>query len=354
MKGNRHMKDKKFIWMVIGAGPAGIAAVGKLLDSGVSEKNIAWMDPYFQVGDLGAKWKNVSSNTKVDLFIRFLLDCKSFTYQERPKPFPIDHLDPDATCQLKYVAEPLQWITGRLQKRVTTYKDSAATLNLMGGNWEVKTDKHLYTAKNVILATGCVDKTLSHPELETIPLETALNYEKLKETVTAKDTVAVFGSSHSSMLILADLVKLKVKKIINFYKSTHFYAVDLGEWILFDNTGLKGAAAAWAKKNIDGTLPKNLKRILTTDLSFEENLSLCNKAIYSIGFQNRKLPILEQSEKMTYNNKTGIIAPGLFGFGIAFPEAKYDPLMNLEHRVGLWKFMEYLNTIIPIWLRYTN
>lgn len=34
-------------WTVIGAGPAGIAAVGRLLDHGVAAERIAWVDPAF-------------------------------------------------------------------------------------------------------------------------------------------------------------------------------------------------------------------------------------------------------------------------------------------------------------------
>jgi len=34
-------------WVVIGAGPSGILAVGKLLDKGIPGKDIAWIDPEF-------------------------------------------------------------------------------------------------------------------------------------------------------------------------------------------------------------------------------------------------------------------------------------------------------------------
>lgn len=62
---------EEFDWAVIGAGPAGIAAVGKLLDAGVAPKRLAWIDPAFAVGDFGTKWRNVSSNTKVKKVINF-------------------------------------------------------------------------------------------------------------------------------------------------------------------------------------------------------------------------------------------------------------------------------------------
>ena len=42
-----------YAWTVIGAGPAGIAAVGKLLDHGIAGEDIAWIDPAFAAGDIG-------------------------------------------------------------------------------------------------------------------------------------------------------------------------------------------------------------------------------------------------------------------------------------------------------------
>ncbi|HEY5236271.1 MAG TPA: pyridine nucleotide-disulfide oxidoreductase, partial [Rhabdochlamydiaceae bacterium] len=57
---------------------------------------------------------------------------------------------------------------------------------------------------------------------------------------------------------------------------------------------------------------------------------------------------------LDYDDKTGIIAPGLFGLGIAFPESRLGPLGHLDYRVGLWKFMDYLNSILPIWTEYAN
>jgi len=55
-----------YAWTVIGAGPAGIAAVGRLLDQGIAPEKIAWVDPAFAGGDLGQRWRSVSSNTHVE------------------------------------------------------------------------------------------------------------------------------------------------------------------------------------------------------------------------------------------------------------------------------------------------
>jgi hypothetical protein len=53
---------------------------------------------------------------------------------------------------------------------------------------------------------------------------------------------------------------------------------------------------------------------------------------------------------LQYNPENGAIAPGLFGVGIAFPEARANRDGVVELRVGLWKFMEYLGDVVPLWI----
>ena len=215
-------------------------------------------------------------------------------------------------------------------------------------------ESQVVCSKNVILAIGAEPKKLNFPETPEIPLEIALDPEKLKQVVKKGETIGVFGCSHSAILVLDNLLKAGAHQVVNFYRSPHLYAVYLDDWILFDDTGLKGHAAEWARKHLDGSLPANLKRVLATDRKFDEILATCNRIIYAVGFERRKLPVVEQYNHVSYNDRTGIIAPGLFGLGIAFPEAKFDRLGNLEYRVGLWKFMDYLNEVMPIWLKYSS
>ena len=105
---------KTFDWTVIGAGPAGIAAVGKLIDKGVKPLDIAWVDPAFKVGDLGEKWRQVSSNTKVKFFLNYLEECKSFRFGVAPD-FELKHISGESTCLLDLVASPLQWVSDHLK-----------------------------------------------------------------------------------------------------------------------------------------------------------------------------------------------------------------------------------------------
>lgn len=342
-----------FEWAVIGAGPAGIAAVGQLLDNHIDAKNILWIDPTFTVGDFGAYWNPVSSNTIVQLFLKFYTACASFQYDASSKDFAINALNPERTCQLSLAAEPLQWITNILRKKVITLEDKAIHLKLHQRQWEIslaKTDKMI--AKSVILATGAEPKSLSFSGVEEITLKTALDPKKLSRAVGSEDTVAVFGSSHSAIIIIKALLEeCHVKKVINFYREPLRYAIGLDGWTLFNDTGLKGNTAAWARENIDGVLPNKLQRVISNTDSCSEILPLCQKAVYAVGFEKRKVSV-EGLESLNYNTRSGIIAPGLFGFGIGFPESKEDSFGTLEYRVGLWKFMEYITRVMPVWLKY--
>ena len=129
------------------------------------------------------------------------------------------------------------------------------------------------------------------------------------------------------------------------------YAVYLDEFILFDNTGLKGETANWARENMDGAMSDRLLRVWSNEENINDYLPQCTKSIQAIGFERRQISV-EGLPVITYNDKSGVIAPGLFGCGIAFPETTVDPLANVESSVGLWKFMNYLNRVVPIWQRY--
>src|SRR5689334_13697611 len=118
------MTTTRYRWTVLGAGPAGIATVGRLIDSGVPAGEIAWVDPEFAVGDFGTKWSVVSSNTRTSSFLRFLESTAAFDFAHAPD-FDIRRIDPSETCLLGSVAEPLHWITGRLTDRVAAHKTKA-------------------------------------------------------------------------------------------------------------------------------------------------------------------------------------------------------------------------------------
>ncbi|WED43466.1 FAD-dependent oxidoreductase [Legionella cardiaca] len=348
------MNKKTFQWAIVGAGPAGIAAVGKLLDYGVAPHDILWIDPAFTVGDLGHLWRNVSSNTTVKRFLDFLNAVESFAYHQVANNFSLSQFDINSTCTLSEVVAPLQWVTNRLIEKVVAEKTIIHQMALSERTWTLQSSTETFKAKNVILATGALPSSLNYPGVDVIPFDIAIDKERLASTINREETFGVFGSSHSAIIIVQYLVDLGVNKIINFYRSPCRYAIDMGDWILFDNTGLKGQTAAWARQHIDGVLPSNLVRYNTAEANIARFLPECNKVIYAVGFEKRKNIVIGDYEDVEHNPQVGIIGPGLFGLGIGYPELKADPYGSVESQVGLWKFMDYLTRVMPLWCKYST
>ena len=157
-------------------------------------------------------------------------------------------------------------------------------------------------------------------------MEVALDPEKLADEPLDNATVAVFGSSHSSMIVLPHLLRHPVAKVINFYRSPLKYAVYLDDWILFDDSGLKGRAAVWARENIDGVLSGPSGAVSGRGPEFEEKLAECDRAVYTVGLERRALPETRQWGQLDYNPDNGILAPGLFGVGYCVSGAGDRPL----------------------------
>lgn len=346
-----HQQTNIYAWAVIGAGPAGMASIGLLLDQGVDPKNIAWIDPQFKVGDFGQYWGEVYSNTTVATFLTFLKSIKGFAFDTHKKPLTIETRDAHGFCQLKEVTQALQGVTDYLLTQVRAMHGLVKELCIREGAWQLKLDNHTVRAEKVILATGADPKTLHFDQVKEISLIDALNPRALSNLVHDDDTVAVFGSSHSSMIIMKNLLDAGVKHIHNYYLVPHRYAVPMHGWTLYDNTGLKGATAAWVRENISKQLHPAIERFISDPKVIEKNLKNCSKAIYPVGFKARA-PQINAIDVSAYDKHTGIIAPGLFGTGIAFPHVKTDPLGNQELRVGLFKFMEDIGEVMPVWMQY--
>jgi cation diffusion facilitator CzcD-associated flavoprotein CzcO len=340
-----------YTWTVIGAGPAGIASVGRLLDQGVVDDEIAWLDPEFAAGDLGGKWRAVPSNTSVAQFLDFLTASPSFRFATAPA-FELNDSDPQQTCVLGLVADPLVWISNQLRGRVRSFRDCVTELALDNGQWTLRTRHDEITSKNVILATGSIPRKLSYPGLEEIPIETVLDPRKLARLHLDGATVAVFGSSHSTMIALPNLLSTPVEKVINFYRSPLKYAIPFEGSTLYDDTGLKGHAARWARANIDGKCPPRLERQSLHGNEFQESLRTCDHVVYTVGFERRGLPVTPQWGPLEYDTANGILAPGLFGIGIAFPEYRIELREAGHYRIGLAKFMQRLDDVLPVWMCY--
>jgi cation diffusion facilitator CzcD-associated flavoprotein CzcO len=345
------MPEKIYTWSVVGAGPAGILAVGKLLDQGVDPKAIIWIDPDFSVGDLGKAWFNVPSNTRIALFYGYLASSPSFDYTF-PKEHTLNSMEPNDTCLLKHIVEPLRSITSTLRSKVQSKASKVSDIRFVDDVWQLNIDDQLCLARNVVLATGSEPKTLNQYDLETISLDVALNPDKLIETLQKNESIAVFGASHSAVLVIKNLLE-RGCEVVNIYKHPVRYAIPQKDYILYDNTGLKGSAAEWAKAHLNGQIVPGLTRCHLGSDQASESFSHCKKAVYAIGFDQRSISSPDVNFN-DYDPYTGIIAPRLFGLGVAFPEVVTSPFGHQEENVGLAKFVKYLDKVLPLWLDYTR
>jgi lysine/ornithine N-monooxygenase len=140
-------------------------------------------------------------------------------------------------------------------------------LKVSNGVWSIGGENGNYAAKKVVLATGTIPKSLNIHNFEVteeIDLSTALTPSKLKQELKSDDKAAVFGSSHSAMIIIRNLLEAGVNDVANFYLEPLKYAVNMGDYTLYDNSGLKGETAKWVRKNISQNLDSRVKRYSST------------------------------------------------------------------------------------------
>ncbi len=318
--------SSKIAWVVVGAGPAGIAGVGKLLDAGIAPAQLLWIDPHFKVGDFGAYWRYIGSNTPVESFIKYFKRCPSFAY---PATFMIDKIPPEKNCPLMLAAEPLQWITEHLRKTVPVMMDQVTALSPIEKGWQLQlASGEAVQTKKVLLAMGGQPKELGFAGVETIPLAVAMNPTKLQKAIQPDDVVAVFGSAQSSKSVLTHLKPIKAKKKILFYRSSSSF-----------------------ERHLDGDDLEGVEVLTMTPKNFLAHMPTCTKVIYAIGFERRHIPIAGLPENYGYDEHTGEIAPGVYGLGMAFPNIMRHEMGLAEYRVAaLWPVMKRLEKLLPGWL----
>lgn len=275
--------------------------------------------------------------------------------------------------------------------------------------WNVElSDSEPVTVSRLILCTGSSPISNRLPMLsrlrgenlanpKEIDLDTALAPSVLAQTFSPAEesTVAVVGASHSAILVLMNLVELARTshprlRVKWFTRNKLRYAEYKDGWILRDNTGLKGQAADWARRNLDcdDPFPRSspvadvVDKVWTApppveEARYRDELPRCTHIVQAVGYARNPLPQLNVIDdggnaakplEVSYDHATGrffedgppvskekrAYVPGLFGAGIAFPERVIDPHGNVEYAVGFWKFMKFISRVMPEWLEERN
>jgi thioredoxin reductase len=366
-------------YVFVGAGPANLCAILKILESGVPSHQIVWIDQGgFKVGDFGSilsVGSSVPGNTSVESYRK----VNHYIYKTLGKyppigKFELDSLQANYVCSLKIAAEPMQYITNELRAIVDAKEGSVThiyevneglqlTVKLVNGQTES------LVTKRCILATGAKPKTVVLPAADDhivmidsniVFIQTELaEYLRKNPQIT---TVVVIGSSHSAALATMHLLTagLTVKQFMNKEYKFATSSVSSGgvEYTKFDNTGLKGEVAAFTRKLLAEDAYKNkYSRYIGSNQQeanklMAEHLKGCTHAVAAIGYEASSTLLINNKllSTFTHDKKTTEFkeVKGLFGIGIAFPQEITAISGEVESSVGYLKFWSTVNDAVVL------
>lgn len=369
--------DRVYDYTVIGAGPAGIIAVVKILETLFNTtpevvaanrlaKKIVWVDPQFNIGAFGEQWRNVPGNTTASKYRAVYEDMFAVLnaygiHSPELTSFSLYSEHSEYPSLLKVAAEPLRWMTQALESLVTPLAGHATEILRRAGGLEIHmAEGPSFFSKRCILAIGAKAKPLSLRDEDSrkiIPLEMALDYDLLRTFVfnhpaILKSSVLVQGSSHSAALAVWNLLACgtKVKQIMNkpyLYYST--YKNDQGiSCSINENTGLKGQVAQFTRDLEVGTIYPNQWSydIIANDQAVD--YSHYSHVVLAIGLEAVDSLSIHgvSSSRIHYDYQTTRTeVPGVFVVGVGYPPQASDGSKN----VGISKFWPDMGRVVSYW-----
>lgn len=205
--------------IIIGAGPCGLAAA-------ISIKKIGRNPLIIEKGNI------------VNAIYKYPTHQTFFSTSEKLEigdiPFVTENYKPKRNQALVYYRE----IAKREHLRINAYEKVDEVKKLPNGQFTVITDKDVYSASNVIIATGYYD----HPNYMNVPgedLPKVFHYFKEAHPYFDKD-VCVIGGKNSSVDASLELVKAGARVTVLYRGSK--YSESIKPWILpeFDSLVRKG------------------------------------------------------------------------------------------------------------------
>jgi hypothetical protein len=330
---------------IIGAGASGILLSLLLHQSGFSHGSFCIVDQHFDGGALQRQWANVVSNTTwsitTEAFRRCLPSLELPTWaKELPADKPTSLSTIARLLRELFMSHKFQTVRGIVQRATWKPENGAWTIYVQSG-----TGISEITSQRVIFAQGSIPKQYDLP-IPSIPLEVALDLERLKTYIKPSDRIIVFGTNHSGTLVLKNLVDVGLKGIVGVYKdSIPFIWARDGQY-----NGLKLDGATIADSIMAGHYP-DIRLISYKDVSeMVKATRYASWAVYAAGFiMNNSIRVTvgdHEKSIMEYDSLTGVLkgVPNAWGFGIAYPSQAPD---GIHYDVGISSFLEHLYKQIP-------
>ena len=305
-----------------------------LQESGTDLSKVVIVDPHFDGGDLARKWGAVQSNTPLSKSVNAIKAvCPTFVCPE----------DLTKTSPLIDIIHLLRSSLTSL-KKIQMIQGTATSANYSSDpqRWTIQIGAKEILAKRLILATGSEPKALDLP-IPSIPLEIALDANRLKHYIKPGTNALVFGTLHSGTIVIRNLVECGAK-VTALYKSPQpFYWDRDGAY-----DGIKEEAAQIADDIVSGKLSVDLVPIQDTSKVIRCSIN-ADWVVYAIGFEARNAVRLSVDEVnksgVNYNKHTGALeVPAAWGFGIAYPNSAPD---GLHFDVSVAAFLEHMKPQIP-------
>lgn len=327
--------------LIVGSGAAGLLFLWHLQKSQqVQPNDVVIVDPHHDGGDLQRRWSTVRSNTIWNQTLA-VFDLSGVSVPPAWK-----EIDPNQPAALQQSISLLRTMTRDFMSQCELVHGVVDQIEKQadGKLWSVTlTDKSNYTAPIVILAHGSEPKQLLLP-IPSIPLECALTKQRLETYVNKNSRVLLFGTSHSGTLIMRNLHELEVHTTAFYNTTKPFYFARDGEY-----DGIKQDSAEIADDIMAGKYPKLQINHVTDTAQVIKASRKADWVIYATGFKAR----MNIKVNLTYDGKTGAIteSPGLWGFGIAFPNSADD---GVNWDVSIPSFHSHIQKQMPTILKYLS
>ena len=327
---------------IVGAGATGLLLLLLLQESGYDMSKITIIDPYFDGGDLARKWTAVISNTPWSKSVNALKEvCPSISIPTREGP--------DATTPLIEIAHLLRELSSTALKNTQQVQGNVVSCSYDSTTrmWTTTAETggaqllSIQTSK-LILAQGGEPKKMNLP-IPTIPLQIALDVDRLKHYVKKSENILVFGTMHSGTLVIQNGVSLGANVTAYYNTEQPFYWARDG---VYD--GIKAEAAEIADKIVAGVTPVTL--VSTKDTAQVIRTSHgAQWAVFAMGFQSRHINIIVDGKPCSYTEYDGqtghlVNAPAAWGFGIAYPNRAPD---GVHWDVSVASFLEHMKHQLP-------
>ncbi len=343
-----------FEFGVVGLGIAGCVFLACLPDDRL--RNTLVFDSGCLGGDLARRYGSVVAN----------LTCEQLSNAIHAIPrwkdtrlTVLEAQDPNTCPRLSDLCKQLCELMRPLLPMTTLHSQHIASISQIPGGWVLLTAEGAsYTVTKSVICTGGEPRRLDYPK-PAIPLEIALDAVALDSYIRPTDRVVVFGTAHSGTLILRNLRDMGCRDIVGAYREAPPF-----RWVrahtpecpchliggtgCHDSEGVKQESAAIADAIVRGEWPS--VRILRTEgEEFVRAVMAADYVVYATGFQ-RRIPVIKglggDVLEARHDPVTGAIAPGLWGFGLAFPGQYEKPQGGTAPDIGLPGFVAHIQACL--------